>query len=260
MPRPRPNAESPPKTPYRVLDRAALARRVRAFVERAGGQVKAAKELKGVGKFSQGTVSKLCNGELERLSGGTFARLASALPEAAREELRRSVLSPDQVTRLRQCDGWLGHELQGYTTAPHPGAPEPMELSDPEVYGSFRVRRQYRLLDEPVYPAVERLRGDRRYAGYFNGLEKTADKRWGKDAPEREWRLALAEYRVVEPLLRGRVSGGVERVLAELEASGVLASYLSAACRAQRILLERPSAYERAFQHSRRQRQRRRTP
>lgn len=255
---------------YWVYDARALARLVQAFVKEAtvGTQVAAAKRL-GV---SQGTVSKLRSGKVEKLGSDTYARLACRLPA---EELRRAVLAPEQVARLRQWAGWLGHELRGYTAAPSvgvvtlpdgtvhalvPGPSEELDDPEPEVYGPFRVRRQYRLLDESVAGAVKRLREDRRYAGYFKSVKEAAVRRWGTGAPEREYRLALAEYRMVEPLLRGRVSGGVERTLTELQASGELAVYLAAAARAQRILLQRPSAHERALQQSRRRRERRRAP
>lgn len=67
----------------------------------------------------------------------------------------------------------------------------------------------------------------------------------GKGRARTRERLAVAYHGITEPLLQGRLSGGVERTLAELQGAKELKPYLAAAVKAECILLKPHSAYER---------------
>jgi hypothetical protein len=238
MPRPH---RARKKAYYRVLDASALASLVRGLVRRAGSQVEAAK-AKWLG-CSQGYVSKLRQGKVEKLGSEMFARLERRLPnDEARRTLRRAVRTPLQAAHRHQYERWLWGRMGEAGAAP-----------------------------ESVGKAVQQLRADPRYAACFTPLEKMVRARWGAASDDREarlvlavearavWaRLALAEYRVVAPLVQGYASAGVERTLAELHEAGELERYLRAMVRAECMLLDRPSADARVQEESPAQRRQRR--
>lgn len=196
---------------YRVLDVGPF----RAWVERVGGQAAASRKI----RVAQSHVSRILSGQVKRIGAELYGKILSDHRGAdARAALLRAVLTPWQEAHWRQYRQWLWDQIREAATRPHPK-------------------------EESVGTAVKQLRDDRRYAEYFTPLENAVKASWSKE--EREARLAVAEYRILAPLVRGHISGGVERTLADLDVTGELGSYLRAMVQAECLLLRRASDYDR---------------
>jgi hypothetical protein len=89
------------------------------------------------------------------------------------------------------------------------------------------------------------LESDRTLDGHFRLLE-AARRSWGSETAEFELRLEIAKFRIVDPLVAHLPSGRIEYGLEELRASGQLHRYLSAAIKAEVILLGRGPRHSRA--------------
>jgi hypothetical protein len=193
------------------------------YVERVG-RAKAADDL----EITLSYLSKLCSGRMgldrrvKNIGSGTFGKLARELPAAELKELQLAVLEQSRASALRTHREWLFQQL-----ARVGGAPAVVN----GVSGSLRR-------GAPADKVVTRLRV--RYPAHFARLEKAVAS-WPDLDVEREARLALAEYRVVAPL----VGGPVERTIEELEQSGELVAYLQVAITAECILLKRAPADQR---------------
>jgi transcriptional regulator with XRE-family HTH domain len=193
---------------------------VRRIMVRAGTQARAAQAL-GLSRNSQSYVSKLCRGKMRRVTGSTLAAIAGALvDDDERAALRRTVLTPFQESAVRHYGRWLRE--QAWPTGSEAQRALASEVAD--LYRDDRCGDDLVWMREELRKAV---------AG------------WATD-DERRWRVAVAERRVLAPLMHGRASAGVERTVVELAKAGQLRKYLRAAVRAERVLLARPSAVERA--------------
>jgi hypothetical protein len=86
---------------------------------------------------------------------------------------------------------------------------------------------------------LQRLREEAEYGGLFASFDRATEH-------HRAMRRQLALWRVVEPLLAGGETDGIERTWEELEQGNDLRDYLKAALRRERILLDRSPDLARA--------------
>ena len=181
-----------------------------------------------------------------------YLAIREALCPVDRVRFDGAVIGPEQVAALTPYVSWLERELTRYGVARAYLTRRLLEhgihAHDADVATLKRVRFVGR--DEAALRTGEMLtalcgRGSP-YTSHFKGFEKWLLRRWSDQPLEAALRGLLAECRVVEPLAAALATGGVERSADELHTSGRLGTYLTAAFKAQRALLDRSVAHRRS--------------
>jgi len=152
--------------------------------------------------------------------------------------------------------------------------PNPTKMSPAQAYQEAGLELlPVNALGEALLAAI-RVSWKGKYAGHWHALRLGLQRRWGRYSPEMFAELALAQARILAPLLPPDAvaalreelvtldgpeeapttllrfvrldESGVSLQLEELDRRGLLAGYLSASIRAELIRLDRPSALARA--------------